>query len=83
MDYTGYVNKLNKEHETMVKTIKSVQVRYYVRSRLKKILNELIWLGRNPVGHSEEALNEMIDFNRMLVKAVEDYLKPLSVESIE
>ena len=83
MDYTGYVNKLNKEHEAMVQSIESVKVRSYIRSKLKKILNELTWLDRSPLGYSEEALSEMIAFNRMLVEAVEDYLKPLPVEAIE
>ena len=86
MDYEKYVNKLSTEHETMLQTIKSVTVRHHARRMLKKILNDTVSIKRVLTTekadwnlYAEQSLNDKIAFNQMLVKAIEDYLSPISV----
>ena len=82
MSYDRYVTKLNKEHEAMVQTISSVPTRSYIRTYLKKVLNEIVLLNYHQgqakkTGRSHQ-LNDMkckLAFNQMMLKAIENYLK--------
>ena len=79
MSYDAYVNKLNAEHESLVQTIESPVFRRYVRSYLKRVLNEIFYLKRVSGCEEEEFLEEKIAFNEMLIKAMEESLKPNTV----
>lgn len=86
MSYDRYVTKLNKEHEAMVQTISSVPTRSYIRRYLKKVLNEIVLLNYQQeqaakLGKGRQLVDMKckVAFNQMMVKAIEDYLKPNTV----